>query len=685
MPRALTLGNGDLLVNFDARYNLVDLYWPWVGRENQTDGHVCRMGVWADGKFAWIEDGSWQRKLAYRADTLVSQVELRNDALGLTLRCCDAVDFHEPLLVREVEIEDRTGRAREVRLFWHHDLRLFGYDLGDTVFFDPKTRCLVHYKAKRYVVLGCFGAHGYGVRRWSTGKKGVAGAQGTFVDAEDGVLSQNPIEQGSVDSTLGTDVQVPASGKAKCHMFVGLGENYEAVRELAGRVEARGADVFVRRTDAFWRLWVARDSFEYGELPKEVVDLFLRSLLLLRTQIDNRGAIIASNDHDIVAYARDTYSYMWPRDGAIVAAALDAAGHTDVTRQFYKFCARSITADGYLLHKYNPDGSTASSWHPWLGKEGGEQLPIQEDETALVLWAAWQRFLRRRDVDMVKPIFRNLMRAADFLASWRDPSTGLPWPSYDLWEERRGVLTWTCGAVVGGLRAAHGFASAFGETEMAERYQRAADEVRRGMEERLWDPKLQRFVRMLERKADGSYVADTAVDASLYGAWRFGAFAPDDPKIEATMLAIREKLCVKTDVGGVARYENDPYQQRANGDRAVPGNPWFICTLWLAQHAIAKAKTIDDLRECIPPLSWVSKHALPRSRRSPGRTRSSSLPRSPGWRSGRPSTSAQLAARRNSSTGRLMARCCRTPSTGERALCESDRRELRPSNSGAPG
>jgi GH15 family glucan-1,4-alpha-glucosidase len=356
---------------------------------------------------------------------------------------------------------------------------------------------------------------------------------------------------------------------------------------------------------------VARDKFDYAELPADVVDLFTRSLLILRTQIDNRGAIIAANDHDIVSYARDTYSYMWPRDGSIVAAALDAAGHTDVTRNFYKFCARAITPDGYLLHKYNPDGSTASSWHPWLGKDGGEQLPIQEDETALVLWAAWQRFQRRRDVETVKPLFRNFMRAADFLASWRDPSTGLPWPSYDLWEERRGVLTWTCGAVVGGLRAAHELAEAFGESEMAERYSRAADEVRRGMEQRLWDARLGRFVRMLERRPDGTYVADTAVDASLYGVWRFGAFEPTDARVEATMLAIREKLCVRTEVGGIARYQNDPYQQRANGDGNVPGNPWFICTLWLAQHQIAKARSVDDLRDCLPPLSWVARHALP--------------------------------------------------------------------------
>src|SRR4051812_21932912 len=173
MPRALTLGNGDLLVNFDNRYNLVDLYLPYVGRENQTDGHPCRMGVWADGRFAWIDDGSWQRRLRYRPDTLVTDVELVNETLGLCLRCSDVVDFHDPILLREVEVQDLSGRSRDVRVFWHHDLRLFGYDLGDTVFYDPKTCCLIHYKAKRYVILGCVGPRGYGVQRWATGKKGV--------------------------------------------------------------------------------------------------------------------------------------------------------------------------------------------------------------------------------------------------------------------------------------------------------------------------------------------------------------------------------------------------------------------------------------------------------------------------------------------------------------------------------
>ncbi len=55
----------------------------------------------------------------------------------------------------------------------------------------------------------------------------------------------------------------------------------------------------------------------------------------------------------------------------------------------------------------------------------------------------------------MKPLYGRLVRkAADFMMRYREPTTGLPVPSYDLWEERRGILSFTCAAVVAGLRAA---------------------------------------------------------------------------------------------------------------------------------------------------------------------------------------------------------------------------------------
>ena len=106
-------------------------------------------------------------------------------------------------------------------------------------------------------------------------------------------------------------------------------------------------------------------------------------------------------------------------------------------------------------------------------------------------------------------------------------------------------------------------------------------------------------MRMVNRRGGGEWDVDRTIDASLLGLWYFGMFAPDDPRIVATMEAVRDRLWVKTDVGGVARYEDDYYHRVSQDVENVPGNPWFICTLWLAQWYIATAQTPDDLKPAL--------------------------------------------------------------------------------------
>ena len=84
--------------------------------------------------------------------------------------------------------------------------------------------------------------------------------------------------------------------------------------------------------------------------------------------------------------------------------------------------AKLIDAAGYLFHKYNPDGTLASSWHPWF-QDGQNQLPIQEDSTALVIWALWHHFVLYRDIEFIKPFYRPLIkRAADFMSQYPRPA-----------------------------------------------------------------------------------------------------------------------------------------------------------------------------------------------------------------------------------------------------------------------
>ena len=69
MPRDLPIGNGSLLITFDAQYCLRDLFFPNVGHENNTLGHPCRVGVWIDGSFRWLHDREgWERSLQYEPE-----------------------------------------------------------------------------------------------------------------------------------------------------------------------------------------------------------------------------------------------------------------------------------------------------------------------------------------------------------------------------------------------------------------------------------------------------------------------------------------------------------------------------------------------------------------------------------------------------------------------------------------
>ena len=77
------------------------------------------------------------------------------------------------------------------------------------------------------------------------------------------------------------------------------------------------------------------------------------------------------------------------------------------------------------------------------------------------------------------------------------------------------------------------------------------------------------------------------------------------------MRAVKERLWCKTPVGGLARYENDYYHAVSDDKQNVPGNPWFICTMWLALHTIARAKTAADLDEAVKILEWVDSRKLP--------------------------------------------------------------------------
>jgi GH15 family glucan-1,4-alpha-glucosidase len=101
------------------------------------------------------------------------------------------------------------------------------------------------------------------------------------------------------------------------------------------------------------------------------------------------------------------------------------------------------------------------------------------------------------------------------------------------------------------------------------------------------------------------------IDSAISGLWRFGMYAPDEKRIAETMVAICDQLANHAAAGGFARYKDDYYFKVESDTQKVPGNPWFISTLWMAQWYIAVAKTTHDLKPARDIINWVAAHQIP--------------------------------------------------------------------------
>ena len=456
MPREVLVSNGRFAVALDDKARIRDVYFPYVGLENHTVGHQFRFGVWVDGKFEWL-DKDWDILMSYLPEPLTSRYKIKKDSLGVKMEVNDAIHNFKDIFLRKIKVSNELDRTQEVRLFFTQDFHIYGYEAGDTAFFEPNLSAIIHYKGKRYFLVGGT-TGGKGFYQYAVGHKEVEGKEGTWRDSEDGQLSTNPVAQGAVDSAVSFQLEIPPHGYGLIHYWIACGNSLTEVTALDAEVKKTGIEQMLLEVENYWSAWLNRLKLDLNILPREVARLFKRSLLLMRAHVDNHGGFLASLDSDIMEIHRDTYSYVWPRDGAMATLAFTNAGFTDVSAMFFGFCNKVIGEDGFFRHKYLPDGSIGSTWHALIDSAGHLQLPIQEDETASVLYALWKYYEKDGNLEFVTKVYdRLVVKAADFMMNYRDPDTLLPKPTFDEWEEKVGVFTSTVASVVAALDSAAKF------------------------------------------------------------------------------------------------------------------------------------------------------------------------------------------------------------------------------------
>ena len=213
MARYFALGNGSLLVCLDKNAQIRDFYFPYVGQENHVNKNKHKFGVWTDSTLCWFESDAWEKKLSYKKESLVSEITALNRKLELELVINDSVYPNKDIYLRKIFVTNRSKMHREVKLFFHQVFQITGDTIGNTVYYNPLLKAIVFYKGRRYFLVNGLicNEERHGISDYATGIFEDRGLEGTYVDAEDGKLSSNPIEHGSVDSTLSFNFLIPFS------------------------------------------------------------------------------------------------------------------------------------------------------------------------------------------------------------------------------------------------------------------------------------------------------------------------------------------------------------------------------------------------------------------------------------------------------------------------------------------
>ena len=595
MGRPVVISNGQMFVGLDERGLVHDFYYPYVGLENLANARSSqhKIGVWVDNAFKWTDDGSWKITVDFEAEALISNIKMVSETLKVTLLFQDYIDYETNSLIRHITITNDHSRDRNIRLFMHQVFEISRAGRADTALYVPDDHYILDYKGRYSLLIAGKFADGNVFDQFAVGSFGIEGKAGTYLDAADGELSGNPVEHGGVDSVIRFNKLVSANQSVTLDYWIVAATSQSDAQVTHLQFNGKDMEKHLNETRKHWQRWLLNGNYDFPEFHKDSLE---KSLLIIKAHCDERGSVLASGDSSVYNYGRDYYCYCWPRDAAYALWPFIRLGHYDEARKFFEFARDTMHQDGYLMHKYQPDRAIGSTWHPLVHGRNRE-LAIQEDETASTVFLIGEYYEATKDKEFIDNIYHTFVApAAKFMCNFIDEATGLPHASYDLWEEKFLTSTYTTCTVIAALEAAAKLSDIVEQPADGVRWRNVALGIKNNLDKFYCSDKY--FVKGFLLQNDGTLEYDNTLDISnLYGPYMYGGLALDDPRLVSTAEHVEKRLLNTSPIGGVIRYENDNYFLNK---RQYIGNPWVVCSLWLAQYY----STVNNLDKAKELLDW---------------------------------------------------------------------------------
>jgi GH15 family glucan-1,4-alpha-glucosidase len=331
------------------------------------------------------------------------------------------------------------------------------------------------------------------------------------------------------------------------------------------------AEAHVERTSHFWRTWLAEGT--YPDHPwrfhLQRSALVLKGLTFMPT-----GALVAAPTTSLPETPGGErnwdYRFCWMRDASFTLWALHALGLNWEADDFVQYVAdMERNADGSLQIMYGITGRkdlAESTLDHLKGYEGARPVRIgngaynqrQNDVFGAVLDSVYLHSKKRDHVpERLWPVLTAQVECA--AEAWQEPDQGI-------WETRGEPRHYVSSKLMCWVAMDRGarLAERRGHSDQAEEWQALADQIREEILTRGVD----------ERGVFRQHYDTDALDASslLVPLVRF--LRPEDERVRATVLAIREEL---TEGGLVLRYRTDATDDGLRGKEGT----FLICSFWL--------------------------------------------------------------------------------------------------------
>jgi GH15 family glucan-1,4-alpha-glucosidase len=402
----------------------------------------------------------------------------------------------------------------------------------------------------------------------------------------DGASATSGPDSFALTTPLPLDV---ADGSVRCAFDAveGARERFTLTWSLSfeERPPVEDADSALARTEAWWREWSGRSSYQ-GAYEDEV----LRSLIALKALTsEETGAVIAAPTTSLpeeIGGARNwDYRYCWLRDSVLALEALLAAGYQDEAAAFRDFLLRVGTGDPTSIQiMYGVGGErrlTEYELDELPGYEGSRpvrvgnaaseqfQLDVYGEVVNVMSIAAEMR----ARVDL--PLWPRVAALVDFFETiWRRPDDGI-------WEARGPQRHYTYSKVMAWVvfdRAVR-IAERFDLDAPLDRWRGVRDEIHREVCDKGYDP---------ERRTFTQYYGSTELDASVLNIPLVGFLPGTDDRVTGTIDAVWRELGRD---GFVSRYST------AETDDGLPGDEgqFLACSFWLVSALASNGRT-DEAR-----------------------------------------------------------------------------------------